>query len=451
MSTLLALLQDADPTLSSSMAADLRVGLVAINHQAQAEPASIEWSLNRWWQWLDDEGYNREVFREALQRLAAARISTAALADLFAACRTRGDEADGLALLHVLLEEIDADLIEPLQQLETLALTEERELALTAGGMSKAGNWGTGVAVGVTLLGLGILYYKKKKKKGTGDGEQREQRLTNELDTSVENEARHLSDAAIFDKDSGGRLLRDDSKRLGQEELGKALRDPEQAIKIAENVRQAQLNQMDIREYGEREIEVRMGQLVKDHLRVFGSKSEELVINQLKASDAFKEKVKNTVADNFKRDAEEEFSTLGLGSGDAQLERAYLDEAQLARANKNVVDSEWFNGELGFLLSQPAGRKARAYEINKLSTAYRDLVAEEVQAAQALKKDVREDLIGSLGPDMDVITEEVDTAVQVSKVKIDKAVVQIDMDAMVIERDAVRIAEADTAAAGRLL
>ena len=86
-----------------------------------------------------------------------------------------------------------------------------------------------------------------------------------------------------------------------------------------------------------------------------------------------------------------------------------------------------------------------------MSTAYRDLVAEEVQAAQALKKDVREDLIGSLGPDMDVITEEVDTAVQVSKVKIDKAVVQIDMDAMVIERDAVRIAEADTAAAGRLL
>lgn len=163
MSTLLALLQDADPTLSASMAADLRVGLVATNHQVQAEPASIEWSLNRWWQWLDDEGYNREAFREALQRFAAARINTAALADLVASCRTRGDEADGLALLQVLLEEIDADLIEPFHQLETLALTEERELALTAGGMSKAGTWGTGLGVvaGLGLIGGIIWYYKK--------------------------------------------------------------------------------------------------------------------------------------------------------------------------------------------------------------------------------------------------------------------------------------------------
>jgi hypothetical protein len=70
MSNLLQLLQEVDPAITPEMAADLRAVLVAINQEVEAERTSLEWSLNSWWQWLDDEGYNREAFIGALRRQA---------------------------------------------------------------------------------------------------------------------------------------------------------------------------------------------------------------------------------------------------------------------------------------------------------------------------------------------------------------------------------------------
>ena len=85
MSNVLELLQEVNPEINASMAADLRSGLVAINQQVQVDSASADWSLNSWWQWLDDEGYNRDTFLASLQGLCASRLDADALADLVTA------------------------------------------------------------------------------------------------------------------------------------------------------------------------------------------------------------------------------------------------------------------------------------------------------------------------------------------------------------------------------
>lgn len=137
MSSLLQLLQDVDPTINASIAAELRTALVAINQQAQAEPASASWSLSNWWGWLEEQGYNREAALAVLKSLCSARIGAQALAGLVETCRSAADAPAGLGLLQAELEQLDADLPELLHRLEAASLSEEQELAQLAGGMSK--------------------------------------------------------------------------------------------------------------------------------------------------------------------------------------------------------------------------------------------------------------------------------------------------------------------------
>jgi len=101
MSNVLELLQKVNPAINESMADDLRAGLVAINRQVQVDSASTDWSLNSWWQWLDDEGYDREAFLGALNQLCAAKLSDLSMTQLADFCRSSGDESAGLQLFQV--------------------------------------------------------------------------------------------------------------------------------------------------------------------------------------------------------------------------------------------------------------------------------------------------------------------------------------------------------------
>ena len=281
MSTLMALLLDVDPANTSSVAADLRAGLVAINQQVQTELSSLEWSLNSWWQWLDDEGYDRQALLQPLQRLCAARIDAQAMAKLVEACRSRGDEPGGLRLLQVLLMQADEDLPEQLHRLEALALAEAQELDQTAGGgmlVSKGGgpSWLVkGVlissAVGATIYaGHHEIQYRKVK-------EQFDAYLN-----AAKADARH--DVSEFQGDvleAEGKLFRDFTTNP-QEFIGK----------LAQADQEVWDGARDMSQYGVRDIELRAVRLTADHMAEFASRGlEQALLDRAKNTAGFRTQI----------------------------------------------------------------------------------------------------------------------------------------------------------------
>jgi hypothetical protein len=170
MTIVLQLLQEVDPAISASMAADLRAALVAINQQVEVDPASADWSLNSWWQWLEDEGYNRDPLLATLQRLGASRLDAAPLADLVAACQAHGDDPHGLEWVQALIGDLDAELIGLFHTLEAESLVEDLQLSQTAGGMSQAGKWTTGLGIGLGVPILALIVWNCKRRGNSVEG-----------------------------------------------------------------------------------------------------------------------------------------------------------------------------------------------------------------------------------------------------------------------------------------
>ena len=161
MATLIDLLQEVDPAVSSTQAANLRAGLAAISQEWQRNTISRQFSLNDWWRWLDDEGYSRESFLSALCLLGRARMGASSWSLLNQAYGGIGDEPDGLNALLGQLDQLDPELPQHLHGLEVQAISEETEIHQIAGGTAKR------VAVNIALVGSigGIYYYYRSKKK----------------------------------------------------------------------------------------------------------------------------------------------------------------------------------------------------------------------------------------------------------------------------------------------
>ena len=154
MSSLLESLQAIDPNIDANSAADVRSCLVALAVELQGgeeQDSRLEGSLNAWWQWLDDEGYNRESFGAVMRQVTASCLG-AELGDLLIeTVQAHADEENGLPGLIALISNEHAALSQMLSSLEALAVEEQQRLDNTAGGM------GAGAIAGIALGSLATV------------------------------------------------------------------------------------------------------------------------------------------------------------------------------------------------------------------------------------------------------------------------------------------------------
>jgi len=151
MNSLLQQLADIDPAISAGQAAEFRTASLAITQRLQGDPTSLPLSLNDWWQWLDDEGYDRDTLALILSQMSTARIGAAAQRQLLSHLEQIGTEPEGLAKLFDHVQTLHPLLANDYASLETMTLAEQQQLEATAGGMSTKAT--IGIAVGAFVTG----------------------------------------------------------------------------------------------------------------------------------------------------------------------------------------------------------------------------------------------------------------------------------------------------------
>ena len=172
--------------------------LVAIGREMHEETQAGHQSLGAWWQWLDDEGYERQAFAEVLCQIGRTTIGDEAFAELTAYSKSIENDPDGISTLIEYTNKHYPDLTEEIAKIEKLAEEEDIKIQNMAGGVSKVGKdvligVGTTAGVGLVVLGgKGIHSYWKRNKakpesrivekveiKGTNDVQQETGKLEN--------------------------------------------------------------------------------------------------------------------------------------------------------------------------------------------------------------------------------------------------------------------------------
>jgi hypothetical protein len=428
------------------MADDLRACLVALNRQAQVEPSSPEWSLNAWWRWLDDEGYNREAFAEVLQRLGAARISEAQLTNLVTTCGTRGDEPNGLALFQELLHKIDKDSLDLLHHFESIALTEEHELVHEAGGRTNLTKGekveiGVGVPLAVFgIVGVGFAVRALLKRCAVVD---RDQIMAN-VDQAARNEARDARQALLAGEQDLRRDVRDvrsDGRNLAGDIIKTAADKPEQTYKVT---REIAFNAKHIGEYTAEDIKSRVNLLVSEHtLFHLGDLLERRCIDEFKRTPKFLQKVEEAAAKN----AESDFSESNIMRGLDFLDTKPSPDA-ISKAEASVMaDKGWFEKEFSSFRNANE-TKFRAEEMKKLTQAYEKMLSLEVEAAKKEEREAKVEFNSAfydavLGEDrlINSAEGEVRGFAKASEVKVERDIVRIAEKAKAAVRDAKDMAK----------
>ena len=158
--TLLEHLQHADPAITNLEADVFRSCLVAVAVELnQQKGTALQRSLLQWWQWLDQEGYDRDTFATILGRLCTSLIDAQGWDDLLAHCRSSAQDPDGLPALLEHLQTCHPELSLHLEDLEDQAQQEERQLMAVAGGMGKAGIIATSVGSVMVVGIVGTIAY----------------------------------------------------------------------------------------------------------------------------------------------------------------------------------------------------------------------------------------------------------------------------------------------------
>jgi len=164
MNSLLQQLADIDPGISAGQAAEFRTVSLAIAQRLQGEPTSLPLSLNDWWQWLDDEGYDRDIFGPILGRICSARMDDSAYHGLLGFLQANADLTEGIPTLHQYVHALHPELEQQLDNLLAVAHEEETQMNNVAGGASKKEKiWIPIVAIG-TPLTIGLIIWGVKRK-----------------------------------------------------------------------------------------------------------------------------------------------------------------------------------------------------------------------------------------------------------------------------------------------
>jgi len=181
MNTLLQQLAEIDPGVSTGQAAEFQTASLAIALRLHGDPTSLPLSLNDWWQWLDDEGYDRDIFGPILGRICAARMDDSAYHQLLGFLQANADVAEGIPTLHQYMHALQPELEQQLDNLLAVAHEEETQMNNVAGGVSKKEKiWIPIVAIGTTLT-IGLLIWGVKRNGEMGDTPERYKEALNEL------------------------------------------------------------------------------------------------------------------------------------------------------------------------------------------------------------------------------------------------------------------------------
>ena len=105
--------------------AGFHAALVAIGREMHEETQAGHQSLGAWWQWLDDEGYERQAFAEVLCQIGRTTIGEEAFAELTAYSKSIENDPDGISTLIEYVNKHYPDLTEEIAKIEKLAEEEK--------------------------------------------------------------------------------------------------------------------------------------------------------------------------------------------------------------------------------------------------------------------------------------------------------------------------------------
>lgn len=422
MSSLLEQLQSIDPAITATHAAELRVGLVALNQQAQAEPASAAWSLNRWWQWLDEEGYSRDVLLDTLNSLGLTATGQHAWDQLTDHLRSHAEDSQGLLMVQEALEQQDPELPAVLHNLEAMAIAEDLELAQTAGGMRKAVKdtlYGVAGVVGAVAIGcIGKAWSSHVDRRA----------LREKAAAGLERQANE-AERKVADAERQGRqdLIREEEKFSNEmEDLMKEGTKNPSALQRALKGTDLKVvsNEKDILAYTEDDLEVRAETLLANHIKKFENETVRFIDNQIAS------KVKDTpeFKDRVIKAAESE---VDIDDFAADLGSDITPEAR-AKAEQEVMNGEWF-AKLKQEVWKDNATRLRSEFTKKVKTAYKSLLRKEIATARVEAR--------GESPFIDAVIGDEKDFVQFSKVKIDKDILRIAEEADAAALDAERAAK----------
>ena len=354
MNSLLQQLADIDPCISAGQAAEFRTVSLAIAQRLQGEPTSLPLSLNDWWQWLDDEGYDRDTLALILSQMSTARIGAAAQRQLLSHLDQISTEPEGLTKLIDHLQTLHPLLANDYASLETLALAEQQQLEATAGGMSKKAT--IGIAAGSFVTGglIGYIYGKKKQ---------------------VVEKAEHLEDRARQDALRDARL---EEKNLPRKLSTDGMTFDEQLAYI-EKIKSGNSPskiERDLLKITEDDVETHAQELLAQHLTSFGKDIGDELEQTVRQDFNDTEQVKDAIGKEFdKREAGEDGVLVDFFDKNVEANPNYQE------AVKTVKQGDWykqlFNGYKDTALTP-----LRAKLTSEIRLAYKKSIQNEIDLAK---------------------------------------------------------------------
>ena len=152
-----------EPCLSPDQELVLSEGLLAIAEEIHNQPEAEAHSLNHWFTWLDEEGYDQPGIARALQQLCQQRLGAEAGQQLQAQAKARADDPQGVPSAIEHLSQNHPELLEELLAIEQTRQEELQRLHAMAGGLSKFTR-NTLIAGGVGIvLGLGYGVHLERR------------------------------------------------------------------------------------------------------------------------------------------------------------------------------------------------------------------------------------------------------------------------------------------------
>ena len=368
MASLLETLQLIHPAIASEAAAEFRTALVAILQQLEQDDTAANRSLQGWWTWLDEEGYDRDGFGLILNQVCEAKLGEQGGTELRAFLQASAAEPEGLPRLIDHVQSEVPDLAQTIESLEALAVEEEQQLVATAGGMSKGATIGVAVGGTVAVLGIsGLVGYAVHRRNKTRAANAVQERADQMLTVEKENAAAALRKEARM----GVRVEREDatleSVAHDIEALKKALMDPESVVNLGKG----------LEKYEDNDIETHVAQLVGKHTMIFAKEIDveikAAIADKLRDNPEYQKQVLQETDQLIDTEAEKlDFMDLG-----AEIKNSDIYQTAIAK----VENGSWFKGKLAELETTDMS-KLRKEIVSELTQSYKPLVKEEVAIAK---------------------------------------------------------------------
>ena len=369
MPALLETLQLSHPSIAAEAAAEFRTALVAILQQLEQDETAANRSLQGWWTWLDEEGYDRDGFGLILNQVCEAKLGEQGGTELRAFLQANAAEPEGLPKLIDHVQSEVPDLAQTIESLEALAVEEEQQLVATAGGMSKGAKIGL-IAAGSYLGALGIsslAAYAIHRRTGSGLANSVQERAERELTVGKESAAAALRKEARM----GVRVEREDatleSVAHDFEALKKVMMDPSAVVNLGKG----------LEKYEDNDIETHVAQLVGKHTMIFAKEIDveikAAIADKLRDNPEYQKQVLQETDQLIDTEAEKlDFMDLG-----AEIKNSDIYQTAIAK----VENGSWFKGKLAELETTDMS-KLRKEIVSELTQSYKPLVKEEVAIAK---------------------------------------------------------------------